>query len=64
MNSYLEFRKLCLEIQMAEFETYMNDPKTQFALEYTRLTNPEVYEETMQKCRDIKENYDSLMARL
>lgn len=61
MSSYLEFQKLCLEIQMTEFENYFNDPATQFSLEYAKLTNPKVYEETMQKYRDIKERYDLLM---
>ena len=62
MDGYLELQKLCLEIQMTEFENYLNDPATQFGLECARLTNPEAYEEAMQKCAKIREDYERIMA--
>ena len=62
MEKYFEFRKLCLEIQMMEFENYLNDPDVKLGLEYLKLTDPAGYYETMQRYEQVKEDYEKIMA--
>lgn len=63
-DNYLEFMKLCLDIEMQELETKLADPQTQLSLELARLTNPQAYYQTMAKIEETREKYYNISKQL
>lgn len=53
----LEFRKLCLDIQMRELMDYLNDPNTKMYLALAKLTHPEAYYQVMNRVDEVLEDY-------